>query len=212
MWAKLLRSASGQAARGTGASDKGNNSFSCRALEWLSHSATCCYLCRLCPGCRYEDISFQQSAQAHGAGHKKTGHWGGYKRHIPQKDPCRICKQLGHWARVTNARNQPPRALRSRVFHFHSSLSLGSTWWQKINGKSIRCLLYSGCEKSVIARSLIPDLHLTRSHYILSAANKTDLSILRDMDLHFTTDGHKFVANVSVSPAIDEFLLGSDVL
>jgi len=43
----------------------------------------------------------------------------------------------------------------------------------------------------------------------LSAANKTDLQVLGDMDLHFTIDGHKLVANVSVSPTIDEFLLGS---
>jgi len=39
-----------------------------------------------------------------------------------------------------------------------------------------------------------------------------DLPILGDMDLHFTVDKHKFVANISVLPAIDEFLLGSDWL
>ena len=82
----------------------------------------------------------------------------------------------------------------------------------KINGKSIWCLLDSGCERSVVARRLVPDLHLTRLHYVLSMANKTDLPILGDTDLHFTIDGHKFVANVSVSPAINEFLLGSDWL
>jgi len=38
-------------------------------------------------------------------------------------------------------------------------------------------------------------------HYVLSAANKTDLPILGDTDLHFTIDRHKFVANVSVLPA-----------
>jgi len=75
----------------------------------------------------------------------------------------------------------------------------------KINGKSISCLLDSGCERGVIVQSLFPDLHLIRSSNILSAANRTDLSILGDTNLHFTND--KFV-----SPAIDEFLLGSDWL
>jgi len=59
---------------------------------------------------------------------------------------------------------------------------------------------------------LVPDVSLTRSHYTLSAANKMGLTILEDDDLHFTVDRCKFVANVSVSPAIDEFLLGSDWL
>jgi len=65
---------------------------------------------------------------------------------------------------------------------------------------------------SVISRSLLLDVSLTHSRSILSAANKMDLPILGHTDLHFIVDGHKFVANVSVSPAIDEFLLGSDLL
>jgi len=40
-------------------------------------------------------------------------------------------------------------------------------------------------------------------------ANKTELTILEDTDLQFTIDGHRFMANVLVSPAVDEFLLGS---
>jgi len=39
-----------------------------------------------------------------------------------------------------------------------------------------------------------------------------DLPIVGDTHLHFTVDGHEFHANVLVSPAIDEFLLGSDWL
>jgi len=39
-----------------------------------------------------------------------------------------------------------------------------------------------------------------------------DLPILGDTNLHFTVNGYEFDANVSVSPAIDEFLLGSDWL
>ena len=38
------------------------------------------------------------------------------------------------------------------------------------------------------------------------------MPILGDTDLSFTVDGHEFTANVSVSSAIDDFLLGSDWL
>jgi len=47
---------------------------------------------------------------------------------------------------------------------------------------------------------------------VLSAANKTVLPIDGDADIHFTIDDIPVTANVSVSPAIDELLLGSDWL
>jgi len=43
-------------------------------------------------------------------------------------------------------------------------------------------------------------------------ADKANLPILGDTNLHFEVDGNHFEANVSVSPAIDDFLLGSDWL
>jgi len=57
-------------------------------------------------------------------------------------------------------------------------------------------------------QELGPNVKLTHSHYSLSVANK----IVGDTDLQFTVDGHRFIANVLVSPTIDEFLLGSDWL
>jgi len=80
----------------------------------------------------------------------------------------------------------------------------------KISGKSICCLLDSGFERSVIAQRLVSDLRLIHMQYVLSAANRTDLPVLGDANLHFNIDRHKFLANVSLSPAIDEFLLGSN--
>ena len=43
-------------------------------------------------------------------------------------------------------------------------------------------------------------------------ADKANLPILGDTTLHFLVDGNKFEANVSVSPAIDDFLLRSNWL
>jgi len=53
---------------------------------------------------------------------------------------------------------------------------------------------------------------LTRTRYSLTVADKASLPILGDTNLHFEVDGNRFEANVSVSPAIDDFLLGSDWL
>jgi len=81
-----------------------------------------------------------------------------------------------------------------------------------VNGKPVQCLLDSGCECSVISRNVIPNAKLTHSRYSLTVADKASLPILGDMNLHFEVDGNRFEANVSVSPAIDDFPLGSDWL
>jgi len=81
-----------------------------------------------------------------------------------------------------------------------------------VNGKPVQCLLDSGCERSVISRNVVPTAKLTRSRYSLAVADKADLPILGDTNLHFEVDGNRFEASVSVSSAIDDFLLGSDWL
>jgi len=60
----------------------------------------------------------------------------------------------------------------------------------------------------MIARKLVPNLRLTPSYYVITAANRMDLPILKDANLSFTFDGHKFKANVSILHDVDEFLLG----
>jgi len=81
-----------------------------------------------------------------------------------------------------------------------------------VGGKPIQCLLDSGCEHSVISRSVVPNARLTHSRYSLTVADKANLPILEDTTLHFKVDGNQFEANLSVSPAIVDFLLGSDWL
>jgi len=53
----------------------------------------------------------------------------------------------------------------------------------KVNGEPVHCLLDSGCERSVITKSIVPNVKLSPSRYILSTANKMDLPILGDIDL-----------------------------
>ena len=81
-----------------------------------------------------------------------------------------------------------------------------------VGGRPIQCLLDSGCERSVISRNVVPNAKLTHSQYNLTVADKASLPILGDTTLHFEVDGNRFEANVSVSSAIDDFLLGSDWL
>ena len=81
-----------------------------------------------------------------------------------------------------------------------------------VDGRPVQCLLDSGCERSVISRNVVPRAKLTRTRYDLTVVDKASLSLLGDTDLHFEIEGNRFRANVSVSPAIDDFLLGSDWL
>ena len=60
----------------------------------------------------------------------------------------------------------------------------------------------------MIGRCYVSGLQLKQSCCVLSAANKMDLAINSDVNLHLVIDGHEVTVNVSVSPAINELLLG----
>jgi len=78
----------------------------------------------------------------------------------------------------------------------------------EINGKPVRCLLDSGCERSVISADLAPHAELTPSQYTRYAAIKASLDVIGDTVISFVIDGQHFEADVSVSQRVDEFLLG----
>jgi len=76
----------------------------------------------------------------------------------------------------------------------------------------VKCLLDSGCERSVISADLALNASLNPSQYTLFAANKANLDVLGDTVLPFVIDGHTFEADVSVCSKVEDFLLGSDWL
>jgi len=80
----------------------------------------------------------------------------------------------------------------------------------EVNGQPVRCLLDSGCERSVISADLAPKANLNPSQYTLFAANKANLDVLGDTVLPFVIDGHAFKADVSMCSKVEDFLLGSD--
>jgi len=135
------------------------------------------------------------------------------KKQDPKVDPCHNCGEVGHWAKDCPKPKQSakePAKANAISCQLVSPTHVYVTAY--VDGKPVQCLLDSGCERSVISRNVVPGAKLTRSRYSLTVADKASLPILGDMNLHFKVDGNRFEANVSVSPAIDDFLLGSDWL
>jgi len=82
----------------------------------------------------------------------------------------------------------------------------------RFENKPIRCLLDSGCDRSVIGKQFVQSVKLNPPEYELFAASKTQLPVDGDTSICFIIDGRLLTTNVSVSPAVDELLLGSDWL
>jgi len=124
-------------------------------------------------------------------------------------DSCRLCGQVGQWANECKSRKSDP-AVKGVTFQYVTPTRVYVH--AKFHGQLIRCLLDSSCERSVIGRRCIPGVRLRKSSYALSATNKTTLPIDGDTNIHFTFDDLPVMASVSVSPAINELLLGSNWL
>jgi len=82
----------------------------------------------------------------------------------------------------------------------------------EIQGRPIRCLINSGCDRSVIGWRCVPSAKLNLSTYELFTANKAPLRVIGDLDIALMVDGHSMEANVSLLPDIEELLLGSNWL
>jgi len=135
------------------------------------------------------------------------------KKQDPKVDPCHNCGEVDHWAKDCPKPKQPAKEqaqVNSISCQLVSPTRICVTAY--VEGKPIQCLLDSGCKRNVISRNVVPNVKLTGSRYNLTVADKASLPILGDTTLHFEVDGNRFEANVSVSPAIDDFLLGSDWL
>jgi len=154
----------------------------------------------------------KKNSGARGSGRGRYRRYAGRKQD-PKVDPCRNCNEVGHWAKDCPKPKQPAKEqaqANSISCQLVSPTCVYVTAY--VDGKPIQCLLDSGCERSVISRNVIPRAKLTRTRYDLTVADKASLPILGNADLCFEIDGNCFEANVSVSPATDDFLLGSDWL
>jgi len=131
----------------------------------------------------------------------------------PQTHPCNFFKELGHWHKdCPRCKDQSREEANVQpILSVSTNMSPTKIYvTAKVNGEPVRCLLDSGCERSVIAAGLVPEAKLTPSQYSLFAANKASLNVLGDTVIPFVTDGHAFEADVSVCNKVEDFLLGSD--
>jgi len=168
-----------------------------------------------------KDSSSKKNSPRRSGGHNSAGRGdsasasGDGTRAGPNTHPCFICKELSHWSK-----DCPKRKSKSKeevevqpVLAISANMSPTKIYvTAKVNGEPMKCLLDSGCERSVIAADLAPNANLTPSQFSLFAANRASLDVLGDTTLPFVIDSHDFEADVSVSDKVEGFLLGSDWL
>jgi len=125
----------------------------------------------------------------------------------PETHPCTFCKELGHWHRDCPKRKakgqekiEEEKAKVNTVLAVNANMSPTKIYvTAEVNGEPVRCLLDSGCERSVISADLVPNAELMPSQYTLYAANKASLDVVGDSIISFVIDWHNFEADVSVS-------------
>ena len=120
-----------------------------------------------------------------------------------------LVNRPGHWARDYPQKSQP--RIRGSTM-FCSSGSPRAYVNAEFHGRPLRCMLDTGCDRSVIGKKLLENEPLTSARFTLTAAGKTPLQVDGDTHIEFTIEGHQVGADVSVSPQLDELLLGCDWL
>jgi transposase InsO family protein len=79
-------------------------------------------------------------------------------------------------------------------------------------GTRCHCLLDTGCERSLVPRKLVPTVNLRPTDVKVYAANDTEIPLLGSMQLCFTVQGIPLKANLLVTDAVEELMLGIDWL
>ena len=102
----------------------------------------------------------------------------------PENRPCFLCKEVGHWHKDCPKRKDKSKeeaGVQPAVSAKMSPTKIYVT--AKVNGEPVRCLLDSGCERSVIAADLAPKANLTPLQFSLFATNRASLDVLGDTTL-----------------------------
>ena len=130
-------------------------------------------------------------------------------------DHCHRCKEVGHWSRdcprrkgtVTSTTNN------SSCNVISGNISPAELYVNaKIGNRQILCLFDTGCEHSVVGRKLVSTSVFEPSDVKLFAANGTSMPVLGSLRLNFTLEGHPVTADLLVSDAVEELIIGIDWL
>ena len=82
----------------------------------------------------------------------------------------------------------------------------------EFHGRPLACMLDMGCDRSVIGRRFVERYDLQPAQFSLMAAGRNALKVDGETLIQFSIDGYPVEAEVSVSPSVDELLLGCDWL
>ena len=155
------------------------------------------------------------------------------KRQKLARDQCANCFGFGHWRSDCPVNN-------TEVKHFQGSQDVEQTVGQmqpdssqgnarmysvksrngkaevylkgKIGNVSTFLLVDTGCETSVIGKSLIGDVDLMPTQQKLFAANSTEIPVLGETEITIHIQGKSFRTKVTVSEHVDSAILGIDFL
>ena len=108
--------------------------------------------------------SSKRGARSRGSGRGKFGRGYTGKPEDPKVDPCHICNKMGHWAKDCDQHKEPAMEqaeVKSVSCQLVSPTRIYVT--ANVDGEPIQCLLDSGCERIVIARSLVPNAWYARA-------------------------------------------------
>ena len=134
------------------------------------------------------------------------------------RSQCKLCYQRGHWARECPMRNQSTSSGVVDGQHQQSNVGKISdvkSWHcetymdiQVDNGKKAQVLIDTGCERSCLPLSVVPNAKLGKTHLELKAANGTSINVLGTVNLSFKAAGVVLCEDFLVSEDIDEIILG----
>jgi len=108
--------------------------------------------------------SRKAGSKKEGSSRGQSGSKNGDKVHpIPETHLCTFCKELGHWLRDCpkrkaegEAKVEEEKAKVNTVLAVNASMSPTKIYvTAEVNGEPVRCLLDSGCERSVISADLV---------------------------------------------------------
>jgi hypothetical protein len=139
----------------------------------------------------------------------------GSRRRNRTSDQCRQCGGLGHWRRDCPQLQQrnATNTTAGRVNQVTKNWKSGEVYVQaSIDGNPVKCLLDTGCDRSIIGRRLIPNQELSETDTKLFAANGNEIPLLGTTTLSLQLAGLPVTVKFAVSDLLDEAILGIDWL
>lgn len=129
---------------------------------------------------------------------------------------CRNCGKKGHWWRTCPPRRSqpPPNAGASNHVGVVGLGKPGGSVYLPIvcQGRQYKALLDTGCERSVVGARAIPGLLVESGAHPLYAANGTRIPVKGMATVQFSVAGHEAKAEMFVTDAISEIILGYEWL